>query len=262
MKIKHIFTAIAMASTLAFGITAANADDLTAAQKSQVQGIVHDYIIANPDVIITAVQGMQQKQMEQMRTKGAQAALKNIDALFKLSSDPVAGNAKGKVTIVEFFDYQCPHCVDMDPVFTSLLKANPDVRVVYKEFPIRGAVSTYAAKAALASNLQGKYAQFHEALMQSAKDLNEAKIIELAQGLGLDVKKLKVDMDGPVVTAQIKGTYKLAQSIGIYGTPAIFVASSDLSKDSGEGAVDFIPGQVDQKYLQDSIDKASGKSTK
>jgi protein-disulfide isomerase len=243
MKIKHIFTAIAMASTLAFGITAANADDLTAAQKSQVQGIVHDYIIANPDVIITAVQGMQQKQMEQMRTKGAQAA-------------------KGKVTIVEFFDYQCPHCVDMDPVFTSLLKANPDVRVVYKEFPIRGAVSTYAAKAALASNLQGKYAQFHEALMQSAKDLNEAKIIELAQGLGLDVKKLKVDMDGPVVTAQIKGTYKLAQSIGIYGTPAIFVASSDLSKDSGEGAVDFIPGQVDQKYLQDSIDKASGKSTK
>jgi protein-disulfide isomerase len=255
MKFNRIFTGIAIASTLAFGVTAAYAaEDLTAAQKTQVQGIVHDYIIANPDVIITAVQSMQQKQMEAMRTKGAQAAMKNQDSLFKLSTDPVAGNAKGKVTVVEFFDYQCPHCVDMDPIFTTLLKSNPDVRLVYKEFPIRGAISTYAAKAALAANLQGKYKQLHEALMQSAKDLNEAKILELAKSQGLDVAKLKADMEGPVVAAQIKGTYKLAQDIGIYGTPAIFVASSN-----GQGAIDFIPGQVDQKYLQDSIDKASGK---
>lgn len=257
MKFSQIILAIAVTSGFTLGTAAYAADALSPAQKTQVEGVVHDYIIQNPDVIVQAVQSMQQKQMDQMRTKGEAAALKDAPALFAVATDPVAGNPQGKISIVEFFDYQCPHCVDMDPVFVGLIKTNPDLRIIYKEFPIRGPVSTYASKAALAANIQGKYIPFHEALMNASKDLTEAKIMEIAASVGLDVKKLKADMDGDVVSQQIKGNYKLAQEIGIYGTPAIFVAKSTLQKNAAAGAIDFIPGQVDQKYLQDAIDKVN-----
>ncbi len=84
-------------------------------------------------------------------------------------------------------------------------------------------------------------------MMQSAKDLNEAKILDLAKNLGLNVQKLKSDMEIAAVTDQIKNTYKLAQDIGIYGTPAIFIAKTDLSQDTTSGAINFLPGRVDQK---------------
>jgi protein-disulfide isomerase len=254
MKLNQIITAIAVTTGLSFG-SAFAADTMTPAQKTQIESIVHDYIIQNPDVIVQAVQSMQQKQMDQMRSKGEAAALKNFSGLFSNPSDPMAGNAQGKISIVEFFDYQCPHCVDMDPVFVALIKANPNIRVVYKEFPIRGPISVFASKAALAANLQGKYIPFHEALMNGAKDLTEAKIMDIAATVGLDVKKLKTDMNGPVIAQQVKDTYKLAQDIGIYGTPAIFVAETTLPANASASAINFIPGQVDQKYLQDAIDK-------
>src|SRR5689334_12549783 len=78
----------------------------------------------------------------------------SVNALFHQNSDPVAGNPKGKVTVVEFFDYQCSHCMTMAPVIEAIIKNNPNVRVVFKDFPIRGPVSEFAAKAALAANKQ------------------------------------------------------------------------------------------------------------
>jgi protein-disulfide isomerase len=252
MKFTRIFTAIAVASSLAFGVSA-HAGDFNDAQKTQIQGIVHDYLMKNPEVIADAVQGLQQKQMDKMKVKGQEAALKNAAALFKQASDPMAGNPDGKVTLVEFFDYQCPHCVDMDPDLIAVMKANPDLRVVYKEFPIRGPMSLFATKAALAAAKQGKYLEFHEGLMKIAQSMTQDKIMELAKTLGLDTKKFKTDMDGAVVEAQVKGTYKLAQDLQLYGTPALFVVKTELP--SSAGAIEFIPGQVDQKFLQSSIDK-------
>jgi protein-disulfide isomerase len=257
MKLTQILMAGAIACSMAFATTAIADDTFSAAQKTQIEGIVHDYLLKNPDVIIQAVQSLQQKQMDQMRNKGAEAALKNANALFASALDPVAGNPQGKVSVVEFFDYQCPHCVDMDPVFAALIKSNPDVRVVYKDFPIRGAISMTAAKAALAAGKQGKYPEMHEALMKNAKDLTDAKIQELAKAAGLDMKTFKADMDGDAVKQQITGTYKLAQDIGIMGTPAIFIAKTTLPKDANPAMIDFIPGQVDLKYLQDGVAKAN-----
>jgi protein-disulfide isomerase len=256
MKITQILVAAATVCSLSFASTALADDALNASQKTQVESIVHDYIMKNPDVIIQAVQSMQQKQIDQMRTKGAEAALKNSSQLFASTTDPVVGNPKGKVTVVEFFDYQCPHCVDMDPIFSALVKSNPDVRLVYKDFPIRGNVSTSAAKAALAANMQGKYLEFHEQLMKNAKDLNDQKIMDIAKAVGLNMTTFKSDMNGPAVQKQIEATYELAKSIGIMGTPAIFVVKTDVPKDPA--AVDFIPGQVDLKYLQDAVTKAKG----
>jgi protein-disulfide isomerase len=255
MKFTRIFAAIAVASSLVLSASAQADDSFTDAQKTQIQTVVHDYLIKNPEVIADAVQGLQQKQMDQMKVKGQEAALKNSSQLFKSAGDPVIGNADGKVTLVEFFDYQCPHCVDMDPDVMAIIKANPDVRVVMKEFPIRGPMSLYATKAALAAAKQGKYLEFHEGLMKSAQSLTQDKIIAMAKTMGLDVSKLKTDMESAAIDAQVKATYKLAQELQLYGTPALFIAKTDLPKDAK--GIEFIPGQVDQKYLQGSIDKVS-----
>jgi protein-disulfide isomerase len=255
MKFTRIFAAIAVASSLAFSVSAQADDSFTDAQKTQIQGVIHDYLMKNPEVIADAVQGLQQKQMDQMKSKGQEAALKNASSLFNQNSDPVIGNPSGKITLVEFFDYQCPHCVDMDADVMAIIKANPNLRVVMKEFPIRGPLSLYASKAALAAAKQGKYLEFHEAIMKSAQALSQDKVMALAKTVGLDVQKLKTDMESSAIDAQVKGTYKLAQDLQLYGTPALFIAKSETPKDAK--LIEFIPGQVDQKYLQGSIDKVT-----
>lgn len=225
-------------------------------QRAEIETIVHDYILNNPKVILETVQNMQKAQYAEMQKKTQEAAFQNVKALFSQSGDPVIGNPKGKVTIVEFFDYQCPHCVDMEPVVVGLVKANPDLRVVLKEFPIRGPLSIFASKAALAANKQGKYWEFSQAVMKQAQGLTEAKIFDIAKTLGLNITKLKADMTGTEIDNQIKETYKLAQALQIMGTPALFVAKTELPNGATAEALEFIPGQVDQATLQASIDKA------
>ena len=255
MRVKTLLTTLCVAGALVLTPCAQAADaDFSAAQKAAMGTVIHDYLMKNPEVIADAVQGLQQKQMEQMRAKGKDSALKYASQLFKQSGDPVAGNAQGKVTMVEFFDYQCPHCVDMEGDLAAIIKANPDLHVIYKEFPIRGQVSVSASKAALAAQLQGKYNEMHAALMKNAQALSTDKINELAKSLNLDLGKFKKDMESPEVQAQIKANYQLAQELSLYGTPALFVATSNLPTDAKK--IEFIPGQVDKKALQNAIDKA------
>ncbi len=255
MKFSPILAAIAVCSSLIYSTVAQADAPMSAAQKSQIETIVHDYLMSNPEVIVQAVQTLQQKQVDSMRSKSEAAALKNIAVLnpsATTTSDPVAGNKKGKVTVVEMFDYQCPHCVEMGPTFSDLIKSNPDVRVIYKDFPIRGAVSVYAAKGAIAADKQGKYMEFHDAVMKAADGLTNAKVDGIAKSLGLDMTKWTTDRDSDATDKQIKATYKLATDLGVMGTPAIFIF-----KTTNPTMVDFIPGQVDLKYLQTSVSKVS-----
>ena len=149
-------------------------------------------------MIIQALQVYQQKQMDQAKKTiqdTQNSSPKFADALFHQANDPMTGNPNGKITVVEFFDYQCPHCIDMTPVIDGLVKKNPDVKVVFKEFPIRGQMSELAARAALAAHAQGKYFELHKALMESKQEpLTEDAIYAIAQTVGLDVTKLKAAM--------------------------------------------------------------------
>lgn len=242
-----------VAGTMAFSTATFAKDEMTeAAQKAQMESVIHDYIMKHPEVLMESVQNMQKKQMEASQQKVEQAAIKNANALFTQKGDPVVGDANGKVTLVEFFDYQCPHCVDMDPAMEAIIKANPNLRVVFKEFPIRGQTSLVAAKAALAANLQGKYWEFHQLLMKNAATLTPDVISSLAKTAGLDIDKWKKDMASSEVDGQIKATYKLAQSLNLMGTPALFAG-----KTNSPTVVQFIPGQTDAAVLQKTIDKAN-----
>lgn len=261
MKIKSMLKTIAIASLMAFGITAVYAADMSASQKQQVEGVVRDYLMKNPEVVVQALQGYQKTQMDQARKtmeKTQESASKFAKDLFHNSTDPIIGNPNGKVTIVEFFDYQCPHCVEMTPVIESLLKSNSDVRIIFKEFPIRGPASEFAAKAALAAQMQGKYFELHKAIMAANRALTQEDILKIAQTAGLNVDKLKIDMNSDTVKNQIKANYKLAQDLQLMGTPAFFIAKSDVTDKSPAEAVVFIPGQVDQAQMDMVIKKVSG----
>lgn len=174
----------------------------------------------------------------------------SLQNLFHQSSDPVAGNPKGKITIVEFFDYQCSHCIDMGPVMAAIVKENPDVRIVFKEFPIRGAASEFASRAALAANLQGKYKTFHHALLGATQPLSEDIILKTASNSGLNIEKLKKDMASNSITSQLDNNRRLAIALKLRGTPAFYIGKTD-AKNSDE--VKFVLGEMTQSQLQNEI---------
>lgn len=175
-----------------------------------------------------------------------------LDSLFHDSNDPVIGNKNGKITIVEFFDYQCSHCVNMAYTLENIVKNNPDVRVVYKEFPIRGAMSDVAARAALAANMQGKYYPLHHALLTTDQSLSESTILSIAKAKGLNVDKLKKDMSSATVNKIIAANKSLANRLGIAGTPAFFIGKTDATDTK---AVKFELGEMSQSTLQEEITK-------
>ncbi|MFN7098284.1 MAG: DsbA family protein, partial [Gammaproteobacteria bacterium] len=192
----------------------------------QVQQIVHDYLLNNPQILVQVSQKLQQQQMQQMQQvqQNAQKVIPDISAqLFSDKSSPIGGNVNGDVTMVEFFDYQCPHCKDMAAIVGDLTKQDGNLKIVYKELPIFGADSQFAAAAALASMQQGKYDQFHNALMQAPAPLTSDVVMQVAQANGLNVVQLQKDMNSDAVKQELKDNMQLAQKLKLMGTPAFVI---------------------------------------
>jgi protein-disulfide isomerase len=190
---------------------------------------------------------------DKMLVNGRKAAIKNADALFRQASDPVIGNPNGAITFVAFLDYQCPISEKMDPSIQALIQANPDLRIVYKELPLRGEKSVYAAKAALAANQQGKYLALHTALMRAGAAITDKKVLAIATEQGLDMQKLKADMQSELVKKQINAIRSLAHDIGVLGTPTLFFSKTNIAPDATSDAVLFMMGKFTQQELQQAI---------
>ncbi len=254
MKLNNVVLMGLMVAGSLISASGAYAAQLDTAQKQQVEGVVHDYLVKNPQVMMDSLMTYQAKQQAEQMDKAIKkvelASRQNAEAIFNDASDPVVGNPKGKVTLVEFFDYQCSHCIAMHPTIDALMKKYPDLRVVYKEFPIRGPVSEEASRVALAAGLQGKYQALHSALMDAAGkgQLTEEGIYKIAASVGLNVDKLKADAKSPAIDKQIKADYQLAQTLGLWGTPALFVAKSTVKNNAAVGPV-FVPGEEDEATL-------------
>jgi protein-disulfide isomerase len=184
---------------------------------------VRTYLVDHPEVIVEAMNRLEARQGQQDAAE-AQAVLKShTDEAFRDPDSPVGGNPGGDVTLVEFFDYNCPYCRMMAPVMTEAEAADPQLRIVYKEFPILGANSVFAAKAALAANKQGKYVAFHRALYQARGQVDEGKVIEAAGTVGLDIDRMKADMQDPGIAGVLDNNGKLAQALRITGTPGFVI---------------------------------------
>lgn len=232
-------------------IANAKTNQFNSGQVKQIQQIVHDYLVNNPEVLVEASNALQQKQLIAVTNKVEGAVTKNADQIFQVNGRPVIGNPKGNITMVEFFDYQCPHCKVMVPIVDQLIKANANLKVIFIEWPIFGPNSKYAAEAALASLKQNKYHDFHNALLNKGYPLDNQTVLKIAKSIGINTWKLQRDMKDKAIDQQIIANFELAKNTGIIqiGTPAFIIGNVDKNK------FRFVPGQVEQADLQKAIDQ-------
>ena len=156
---------------------------------------------------------------------------------------PIAGNPNGDVVVVEFFDYRCGVCKRVLPIVLELLEKDPKVKLVYKEWPILGPESVFAARAALASRSQGKYVAFHNEMMRAQGAFDEASVMAMAKRVGLDTAKLRKDMESPEIEAVLKKNFELADALRLNGTPS-FVVGDTLIRGRAQLRIDAGPGRA------------------
>lgn len=252
-------TCSTLAAVTLFSAPFSYADTFSDDQKKAIQSVVHDYLVNQPEVLIEASQALQSKQQQNMQSEVQGLIKKHAAAVFD-GTQAVAGNPKGNVTLVEFFDYQCIHCKKMTSTVDAAIKANPNLRVVFKEFPIFGEGSAYAARAALAAAQQNKYFQMHAALLNVGKQLNQEEVMKIAKSLNLNIEKLKKDMDSQGVKDTLANNRKLAENLHLMGTPAFIIASTPDGKyqPNDKKPIVFIPGAITQEALTDLIKKTAG----
>ncbi|MES1150866.1 MAG: DsbA family protein, partial [Dongia sp.] len=193
-----------------------------------------------------AIQALQAKEEQSKADAQTQAVLQNKEKLFNDPATPVAGNPMGDVTIVEFFDYHCPYCKAVAAPLQKLTEEDKGVRLVMKEFPILGQDSLLASQAALASVPQGKYWQFHQALMEHRGQFDMEVIKSIAAKVGIDPARLEADMGREKIEPLISGNHKLAQTLDISATPTFIIGDQ------------VVEGAVPLERLKELIQKARG----
>jgi protein-disulfide isomerase len=205
---------------------------------------VREYLLDHPEVIMESVRRFEARQQAREESEVQQVLKARAEEILRDADSPVSGNPQGDVSVVEFFDYNCPYCRRVAPVMTDAERADPQLRVVYKEFPILGPNSTFAARAALAVHRQGKYLALHQALMRVRGTVDEAQVVDVATKVGVDIERMKSDMNDPAIQAAIEKNLELAQALRINGTPGFVIGEQILR------------GATDLKTLQGLIREA------
>ena len=213
-------------------------------KRADVEQIIQEYLMENPEILREALIELDKKE-----DRAAIAAVS--DALFKDPRDVSVGPKNAKVTVVEFFDYNCGFCKTSSEWLKGVMDKYPDdVRVVFKELPIldgRTKTSRNAAKAALAAARQGKYPTIHFSLM-AERSLTEDRVFQIMEKAGLDVEQLKEDMKDPKLDKQLQDGLLLANRIpSLTGTP-FFVINDDFIAGADADALDAML----QKALKES----------
>ena len=234
-----------VAAILAVGAAVA-ADELKLTQQ-EIEKIVHDYLLREPEVLAEALRRLQQRQSASAAQKAKQAIRDNQQALLSDQTSPIEGNAQGKVTIVEFFDYRCVHCRRVASTLENLVRSNTSVRVVYKNFPVLGEPSVLAARAAVAAQQQGGWPKLHRAMLAYEGDFTTDSLAALGASVGLDAAKLKTDMMSPATDKALQANLALAAALGLDATPSFVIGDR------------VIRGAPSAETLQAIVDEESRK---
>ncbi|MBX9590241.1 MAG: DsbA family protein [Hyphomonadaceae bacterium] len=208
--------------------TAAGEGSLNAAQRKEVESIIKEYLLSNPEVMIEVQNALEAKMDKIQSERTALAIQQNAAEIFRQTTAPVIGNPKGDVTVIEFFDYNCPYCKKALHEVMQLIEKDKQVKLILKEFPILSKGSEEAAKVALAAKNQGKYWEFHRAIYDVQGQINEASALRVAEKLGLDMARIKKDMASADVKKEIDLTRALATKLGIQGTPHFLVGDRTI----------------------------------
>ena len=229
---KKIILPTLVTATLCLGgftpVKDANAADKTLS-KTDVEQIIHDYIVENPQIILSSVDDYQRKIRQ---THQNEALKRNKDFLFNDINSPYAGKLDGDVTIIEFFDYNCHFCKTTFSEVQKLLKKDKNIHFIFRDLPMLVPTSEIAARWALASQKQKKYFEYHEALMSNKKPITDDLLEKIATDLGMDIPQAKKDLNDKDIMLQIEKNRALASSIGVNGVPA-FIVDGEM----GSGAI-------------------------
>ncbi len=194
--------------------------------EERIKELVLEAIRENPEIVLEAIQIIEQREQQRQAAAATNLLTQNREILENDPNAPVLGNPEGDVTVVEFFDYNCPYCRRAKPHIETLLEEDPNVRLVYREWPILGDGSVFAARAALAAREQGKYEEFHWALMGMSGRAEEASVIQVAEQIGLNIQQLRRDMAAPEIDAHIAVSMELSRALGFNGTPSFVIGDA------------------------------------
>ncbi len=208
----------------------ASAAEFTAAQRAEIGGLVKDYLLQNPEVVQDAMSELERRQKVQESARREQVVGEKSAELFNAPNEVVLGNPKGKVTLVEFFDYNCSYCKRALDDVGKLLKTEPELRVVLKDFPVLSPGSVEAASIAVAARNQFKgdqFWQFHSKLLSSHGPVARSQALAVAKDLGANMDQLARDAAGPEVKQTVQANMQLADALSLTGTPS-FVVGQDV----------------------------------
>ena len=209
------------------GLAPARAEPISADQRGEIETIVKNYLIAHPEVLQEAMAELEKRQQAADAEQHRQVVKENTATLFSSPHQVVLGNPQGNVTMVEFFDYNCGYCKRALPDMLGLLKADANLKFVLKEFPVLGEGSVEAARVAVAARMQDpagkKYLDFHQKLLGGRGQADKAHAMAAAKDAGFDMARLEKDLASPEVRATIEENFKLAEAMGMNGTPSYVI---------------------------------------
>ena len=249
----RLFAATA-AFLLAVLLLPSAAQSISPDQRKEIEGIVKDYLVKNPEVLQEAYIELEKRQAAAEAAKHQSAVKDHAEALFNSKRQVVLGNPKGDVTMVEFFDYNCGYCKRALSDMLELMKADPKLRVVLKEFPVLGEASVEAARISVAARMQDstgkKYLDFHQKLLGNRGSISRAQALSAAKDAGFDMSRLEKDAASDEPKATLEESFKLADALGLSGTPSYVIGS------------EVVIGAVGLANLQQKVNAARcGKAT-
>lgn len=214
-----------LALSLCGGLPAASAQSFNDAQRSDIETIVRNYLVSHPEVLEEAMNELSKRQAAAEQAKHEATITQNADAIFNSPHGVVLGNKDGDVTFVEFFDYNCGYCKRAMADMLDLMKSDPKLRVVLKEFPVLSEGSVEAAKVAVAARMQDpkKYLDFHQRLLGGRGPADKARAMQAAKDAGYDTARIEKDLTSPEIKATIEENLKLAEEMGLNGTPSYVI---------------------------------------
>ncbi len=219
--------ALAVAVAVAVATLPAAAASFTDGQRGEIQTIVKDYLLSHPEILEEVSNELSKRQAAAETVKHQEAVKKNADNLFNSPRGVLLGNRSGDVNFVEFFDYNCGYCKRAMSDMLDLLKSDSKLRVTLKEFPVLGPGSVEAARVAVAVRMQDpggkKYLDFHQKLLGGRGQADKARALTAAKDAGLDMARLEKDLTSPEIDATIAENFKIAEDMGLNGTPSYVI---------------------------------------
>ena len=206
----------------------AQESDFTTAEEQAIQALVREYILSHPEIIPEAIAILQQREELARRIALDEAIVTNRQRIEYDGLSIVVGDPSSALTFVEYYDYRCPFCYENHPAIQRLVSENPDVRFVFKQFPVKDIpgeypVSLLAAKMAMAAEMQGKFLTFHDTAFIAERPLRESDLLAIAEMAGIDMGRLLTDMDDPRIIESIRENLIMARNVGITGTPTFII---------------------------------------